>query len=319
MSFLATGVGATVPGVDRTEWPTWREAWQAALYGPSGFYRRESPRDHFRTSVHASPLLAEAVCRLARRRGLASVLDLGAGGGELLTQLSGICGAELSLGGVDLAPRPSGIAASIAWSRVLPERIDGLVVANEWLDNVPCDVVELDRTGVPRVVHVETVTGAEGLGARCTDPWLPRWWPLAHPGDRAEVGSARDEAWNDLVRRLDGGLAVAIDYGHTRGTRPRFGSLASYRRGRLVDTVPDGSRDVTAHVAVDSLQGHRVRQRDALHVFGIDGSRPAVELARTDPTAYLAALGRASQAAELIAGGGLGDFWWVSSAPIVTA
>ena len=43
-----------------TSHPTWKQAWDAALYGADGFFRRESPAAHFRTSVHASPLFAAA-------------------------------------------------------------------------------------------------------------------------------------------------------------------------------------------------------------------------------------------------------------------
>ncbi len=50
------------------EWTGWRAAAEAALYGPDGFYRRpEGPAGHFRTSVHASPLFADAVARLLCR------------------------------------------------------------------------------------------------------------------------------------------------------------------------------------------------------------------------------------------------------------
>ena len=45
---------------------SWRVATERALYGPDGFFRRHRPGAHFRTSVHASPLFAEAVARLAR-------------------------------------------------------------------------------------------------------------------------------------------------------------------------------------------------------------------------------------------------------------
>ena len=54
-----------------------------------------------------------------------------------------------------------------------------------------------------------------------------------------------------------------------------------------------------------------MRQRDALRVLGIDGARPPLSLATTDPAGYVRALSRASQAAELTAEGGLGDHWWV--------
>ena len=34
--------------------------------------------------------------------------------------------------------------------------------------------------------------------------WLQRWWPLDErpPGTRAEVGTTRDRAWADLMRRV---------------------------------------------------------------------------------------------------------------------
>jgi hypothetical protein len=43
----------------------WQEAWSEALYGPAGFYLRERPGDHYRTSVTAGSLFATAVRRLA--------------------------------------------------------------------------------------------------------------------------------------------------------------------------------------------------------------------------------------------------------------
>lgn len=308
-------VAATGPGAG-PRLPTWREAWTRALYADDGFYRRESPAAHFRTSAHASPLFALAVARLARRHGLACVTDVGAGGGELLQHLDHVAGADLELCGVDLAARPTDLPAHIGWSADLPPRLDGLVIANEYLDNVPCDVVQVAEDGRPRLVHVDPVTGHERLGDVVHEDWLARWWPLRHPGERAEIGSTRDEVWADLVRRLDGGIVVAVDYGHTRDTRPAYGSLSSYQRGRQVDPVPDGTRDVTAHVGVDSLGGHVTTQRAALLDLGIDGTRPDAGLARSDPAGYVRALQQASQAAELTAPGALGDFFWVSTAPV---
>ena len=291
--------------------PTWREAWSAALYGPDGFFRRESAGDHFRTSVHASALFAEAVLELLRRTGLTAVTDVGAGGGELLNALHRLAPGRLDLFGIDLAARPPGLPSEIGWREELRGEIDGLVIANEWLDNIPCDVVEVDPQGVVRYVHVDPETGEEALGEQCHERWLRRWWPVSQTGTRAEVGSARDRAWADVVRRLRHGLAVTVDYGHTCHTRPPLGSLASYQRGRQVDVVPDGSRDITAHVAVDSLDGQRCRQRDALRALGVDAGRPHLDQAHTDPKGYVAGLSRASEAAELTARGGLGDFWWV--------
>ena len=291
----------------------WRQAWQEALYGPGGFFVTSRPSAHFRTSVTASRLFADAVARLAADEGLRTIVDMGAGGGELLHHLSAI-DPGLRLIGVDLAPRPDQLPSAIEWRHEPPAEFEGLLLANEWLDNVPCDVVELDEDGDVRLVLVDPATGAERLGDPIESEWLDTWWTLLEPGERAEIGQPRDEAWADAVECVTG-LAVAIDYGHLKSERPPYGSLASYANGQEVDVRPDGTRDVTAHVAVDALAervgGCLERQRDALGRLGVDGDRPPIDLATSDPTNYLQQLGRAGEAGELRARGGLGDFWWI--------
>jgi SAM-dependent MidA family methyltransferase len=295
----------------------WRQAWDEALYGPRGFYRREQPSDHFRTSAHASPLFAEAVLALVRERGLRSVTDVGAGAGELLSWLHRLA-PDLELSGVEVRPRPPGLAPAVGWLRTLPDVMTGLVLANELLDDVPCTVVELDPDGVVRLVEVASDTGEERLAAAADQQavdWCERWWPLAAPGHRAELGLEREDFWADVCARTSEGLCIAIDYGHLRDARPPGGTLASYRDGRLVPVRLDGSCDVTAHVAVDALaervSGELVQQRDVLDRLGVSGRRPPLELASTDPAGYVHALSRASEAAELQASPGLGEFWWL--------
>ena len=310
----------------RTADPAWKSAWDDALYGPEGFYRRHSPAEHFRTSVHGSDLMAEAFLALARRHRLSRVVDLGAGRGELLRGLHRLV-PDLELLAVEVAPRPAELPASIGWSSAVPDRIDGLLVAHEWLDDVPCHVVEVDPEGQPRVVHVDPATGTESLGLPVDGPgvppglaaWLDRWWPLdgREPGARAEIGSTRDRAWADAVARLDRGLAVAVDYGHTRESRPPFGTLRGYLHGREVEPRPDGSRQVTAAVAVDSVAAASAArtypQREALHELGLSGERPPLRLATERPQEYAALLARSSQVADLTADEGLGGFYWVVS------
>ena len=127
-----------------------------------------------------------------------------------------------------------------------------------------------------------------------------------------EVGLARDRAWHDLVSRVRRGTVLAVDYGHTAGERPAAGTLTAYRAGALVAAVPDGSCDLTAHVAVDSLEHDELTtQRAALHALGLRAGTPPHDLARTDPADYLAALASASAVGALTAPEGLGGFWWV--------
>ncbi|MCI0689583.1 MAG: SAM-dependent methyltransferase [Sporichthyaceae bacterium] len=307
-----------------TDYLPWREAMAAALYGPGGFYRDPAgPAAHFRTSVHASALFAEALLQLAERERLRTVVDIGAGRGELLTALHEL-DPRLRLLGVEVAERPAELPEAISWRRTMPGGLTALVIANEWLDNVPIDVVEVDPHGVPRLVLVHPETGEEILGPEPTAEdvdWLQQWWPAA-AGQRAEVGRGRDEAWAALVSGLGAGsLAVAIDYGHDLETRPAGGTLTGFRWGRQVAPIPDGSCDLTAHVAFDSVVAaarlagatsiRLTTQRAALADLGLTGGRPALDRARTDPRSYVAELAHASEIGELRDPDGLGGFSWL--------
>ncbi|MEU3949072.1 SAM-dependent methyltransferase [Streptomyces sp. NPDC029526] len=365
------------PGTSGRNRRGWRAAAQEALYGPDGFYRRpEGPAGHFRTSVHASPLFARAVARLLcrvdealGRPGVLDFVDLGAGRGELVTGVLAALPAEVAdrtrAHAVEIADRPAGLDERIVWRDGPPPGITGLLFANEWLDNVPLDVAEVDGDGVPRLVLVAE-DGTERLGPPVTGPqarWLARWWPLgagagpagtegtggtdgtsaspagtgeasapppgragspgpasvrAEEGLRAEIGLPRDRAWASAVRTVARGLAVAVDYGHTLGSRPPFGTLTGFREGRETAPVPDGSCDLTAHVALDACAaavpgpgGRLLTQREALRALGVSAGRPPLSLASTDPAGYVRALAGAGQAAELLAPDGLGAFGWL--------
>lgn len=283
----------------------WSVAWEAALYGPAGFFLRSTPGEHFRTSVTASGRYAEAVRVLAGRVDDAlgrpdpfDLVDLGAGRGELLHALPDVP-ARWRLIAVERARDPG---TGLRWRREVPE-LEGLLVANEWLDAVPLDVVVAGR------LALVDPDGRESPGpaapAQLVD-WCARWWPEG----RAEVGLPRDRAWATAVAQVRRGVAVAADYGHVDGERRP--TLTGYRNGRQVRPVPDGSCDVTAHVALDSCAaatGARLlTQRAALQGLGVDGRLPAYCGA---PAGYAAALQRAGDAAELLDPAGLGGFGWL--------
>jgi len=279
----------------------WSEAWQEALYGPGGFFLQEAPSAHFRTNV-AVPLFAEAVRRLAERVDTAlgnpdpfDLVDVGAGRGELLLAL-GEVPSRWRLTGVDLASPDVGVP--FRWSPEIPA-VSGLLLANEWLDDVPLDIVEDGR-----LVLVDAV-GHESPGMPFASSWADRWWPA---DGRVEIGMSRDVAWTAAVAKVERGVAVAIDYGHD--VRTRRPTLTGYRNGRQVPPVPDGSCDLTAHVALDSCAaatGARlVAQRDALSALGISARLPDA----ADPS-YALSLEHASQARELLDPEGLGGFGWL--------
>ncbi|NLU77353.1 hypothetical protein HCA58_02890 [Micromonospora sp. HNM0581] len=344
----------------------WREAMRQALYGPGGFFvSGAGPAAHFRTSVHASPIFATALIRLIHQLDAAlnfpdrfDVVDVGAGQGELVRALSAAVHGEPSpsmrtplarrvrFTAVELSPRPAGLPDQIAWTNEIPTAVTGLLLATEWLDNVPLDLAtHID--GSWHYLLVDPTTGAETAGSRvdrADADWLTNWWPapdhdLATPTvpsrsapsgasmdvsllwPRAEIGRTRDEAWSRAVDHVGRGLALAVDYGHLRAERPVAGTLVGYRGGRQVSPVPDASCDVTAHVAIDSVAaaGERAArcaylltsQREALHALGADGGRPGLSLASSDPAGYLRALATAAAAAELTDTTGLGGHWWL--------
>ncbi|MGS2613052.1 SAM-dependent methyltransferase [Micromonospora sp. LZ34] len=267
------------------------------------------------------------------RSGRSGLIPPRAGSPETPTSTAAVRPAPLArrlrLTAVELAPRPEDLPAEIAWSDEIPAGIVGLLLATEWLDNVPLDVAV--HTGDSwRHLLVDPATGAESLGDPVSPEdaeWLATWWPV--PGAerssptamRAEIGRTRDEAWADAVRKIDRGLALAVDYGHLRDSRPVDGTLTGYRGGRQVPPVPDGSCDVTAHVAMDSAAsaGERVArcayalvpQREGLRALGADGGRPPLSLAARDPAGYVRALAAASTVAELTDPAGLGGHWWL--------
>lgn len=315
-------------------WRTWQQAWQDSLYADGGFYRQPAgPAAHFATSAQgipgSAPLLASAVVALARRHACDSILEIAAGRGELLVEVARAA-PDLHLHGVDVSPRPAVLPESAEWTRAdggagLPPTLHGLqntlVFAHEWLDVVPCPVVQFDAN-VWRIVEVAD-SGEERLG----DPvdhanlqWLQNHWPgPPQQGGRAEIGSTRDAAYATLRERLSNGVLVVVDYGHLAQDRPTHGSLMGFRDGAACSPLPDGSTDITAHVAIDSLAGPEVRrlqQREIFAELGITRPTPETTLAATDPPAYLHALVERSALATLTAAGGLGDFWWlVEEAP----
>ena len=287
-----------------TSHPTWKQAWDAALYGagrvlPAGVAGRALPDLGARLAA-----VRAALVRLTREAGLDTVVDIGAGRGELLTAMHRWTRGSTCSGSRWPPGRP-GWTRPIAWTTALPESVEGLVVANEWLDNIPCHVVEVDdRRRGPRVVHVDPATGEESLGQpltalhRCRRRWAPGWtgggrWTRREPGARAEVGTTRDAAWADVVARVRRGIAVAVDYGHTaRGP-------AAVRLAALLPRRPRGRRAprrvARRHRARRGRRRRRAggggvrRQRDALRELGVDGTRPDLELATDDAGAYVGA------------------------------
>jgi SAM-dependent MidA family methyltransferase len=269
---------------------------EQALYGPNGFFVTSHPGKHFRTSAQ-SPLFARAVAGLISQVDAAlghpsplDIVDVGAGEGILLAALEPLLPSRARLVPVEIG-------------EAVPA-LTGVLIATEWLDNVP-----LDMASDGHYLWDGSVLSAEDRD------WIARWWP--QDSGFVEIGRSRDLAWAAAVGQLRAGLALTVDYGHLLGTRPAVPTLAGFRDGRQVEPQFDGSTDITAHVAMDSvaaatgLPAKLMSQREALHWLGVSGQRPPLSLAHSDPTAYVRALAEASEAATLTDPAGLGGHFWL--------
>ncbi|WP_375430300.1 hypothetical protein [uncultured Friedmanniella sp.] len=308
----------------------WFDAWIEAATGADGFWAGSRPAEHFATAVAVGPELAEAVRVLLRSfPDIVAVVDVGAGDGALLSALAATR-PPYELVGVDVRPRPAGLPDEVGWltdcwdvradrwiNGAVPELLGGLcgpalLVATEWLDDLPCRVA----VGRPGGLRELTADGTAGPPLAAEDQaWVDEWWPEGDSVETGlvEVGATRDRAWATLLAALApvGGLGLAVDYGHVKTARPGLGSLAGFRAGRPAAAFPDRRANLTAAVAVDALMaaGERAgtstqwcrRQAD---VVGELADLPHDE----DPLQELAAR---SRRAALGRTGDWGSHWWL--------
>lgn len=233
----------------------------------SDFYRIHRAEDHFITEPMVANRLAEHIARRINRRWKhgVDVFDIGAGDGSLVRALAEL--TEHRVHGIDIRNRPSDVEPAIGWQRELPEADEAVVICHEFLDDVPCDIVEIDAAGQPCLLLFDDESNPV-LGPRLSDPaagadrsallaWMKRWWPSNRPLSRVEIGLQRDVQWRELLRRIKVGQAFAIDYGHLLNERMAGtwdgGTIIGFRRGHAVASRFSNDRNITAHVAMDSI------------------------------------------------------------------
>ena len=264
----------------------WSSAWKAAN---ARFYEHHLAEAQFKTSIESGTEVARALAQLIlsscaefAEDGF-SVIDIGSGSGRLLEQLAPFVPEDITWMGVDIRERPPELDPRIGWHRTeidgstrditgFDGQVCGVVIAHEFLDDVPCTVVELDADLIPRLVLVDEATGIEVIGPPLRDvaarrllghttdehcEWLDVWWPPTRPMARREIGVERERIWSRLTGIVASGFAVAIDYAHRLDERSAglwdAGTLRGFAHGRPSSAIPDGSVNITAHVALDAL------------------------------------------------------------------
>jgi hypothetical protein len=167
---------------------------------------------HFRTSVHASPLFAGALLRLVERVDAAlGTQDVrpgrcrrraGRAAGHAALAAAG--GARRRGPGSRRSRSRRGRPGSTPGSRgggTCPDGIVGLLIATEWLDNVPLDVADVDDHGRLREVLVDPATGDESLGRGWTRPTCSGCGGGGRGRAGARSAGRGTTAWADAVGR----------------------------------------------------------------------------------------------------------------------
>lgn len=266
---------------------------EQALYGAHGFYTsggRAGRRGDFITSPEVGPLFGAVVARFLDaewnrldRPDEFVVVEAGAGPGTLaraVTAAAPSCLDALRYTAVEVAAHqrehhPDGIVST----DVLPSTpFDGVIIANELLDNLPFRLAVFD--GAWREAYVVELPDGrlvEQLSAPF-DP-VPACLPeRARHGARAPLQDAAAQ-WVATARALlRGGTLLVVDYCTATTSeladRPWREWLRTYRgheRGGHYLAEP-GSQDITTEVAVDQLPAPDVVRSQAqwLQLHGID-------------------------------------------------
>jgi SAM-dependent MidA family methyltransferase len=261
-------------------WIPFSRYMELALYAPGlGYYtagaRKFGPEGDFVTAPEITPLFGRTLARQAAQVVAATggdIVELGAGSGRLASQLLleleriGALPAAYTI--LEVSPelrerqqtwlRASAphLLSRLRWLDRLPERINGMVLANEVLDALPVEVVAwreaaLFERGV--ALADEGFAWSErplGPGALRSAAEKLR---LA-PGYVSEIGLAARALAASLARSLVRGAILILDYGFGRAEyyhpqRSRGTLMCHYRQIAHGDPFSHvGLTDITAHV-----------------------------------------------------------------------
>ncbi len=241
---------------------------RAALYAPGlGYYTAGATKlgvgGDFVTASEMTTLFGATLAAAFAPLGAVNVLELGAGSGALArdfltatTTASSYAILEVS---ADLRDRQRALLAdrNITWLNALPDRIDGLVIANEVLDAVPCEVVCFHNN---RYQQAHVAVDGEAfvwvwrplLDGALFDAAKRRVPPIE--GYVSEINLEAEALVATLAERLTEGALCFIDYGFQR--REYYlpdrgdGTLACHYQQRVhFDPLTlVGLQDITAHV-----------------------------------------------------------------------
>ena len=241
---------------------------RAALYAPGlGYYAAGATKlgasGDFVTAPEMSSFFGAALADVFASVNAASVLELGAGSGKLACDF--LCASPnmthyniLDIS-ADLRERQQAVLAgrTVSWLDALPAKIEGLVLANEVLDAVPCEIVRFHDEHYEQARICTMNDGFEWvwqplLTGSLLDAAKHRIPPIE--GYTSEINLEAEALVATLAERLTDGALCFIDYGFPQ--REYYvpdrssGTLACHFQHRVhFDPLTlAGLQDITAHV-----------------------------------------------------------------------
>ncbi|HEY4606122.1 MAG TPA: SAM-dependent methyltransferase, partial [Acidimicrobiia bacterium] len=276
------------------------------LYHPEGGFfasgklRSEKAGD-FLTSPEVSPLFGETLARYVERERERigepfTVVEVGAGSGSLLRSL--LAEIDVQAHAVEASPAArralSGLLPEGSVSVAVPDRIRGVVIANELVDNLPMALAQrVDGRWRERWVGADDQGSLVFVDAGVRPEvavWLETHAGEVPNGGWVEVQIEAGIWLTGVLDSLEEGSVVVIDYGDTAENlvpRRRDGTLRTYRAHHLGPHPLDepGETDITADVNFTALTSCAAK------------SGASIELHRQDD--FLGGLGLRDRLSEL--------------------
>ena len=266
--------------VDNGGWISFAHYMEQTLYAPGlGYYAAGSHKlggaGNFTTAPEMTPLFGATLARqlaalLPQTSGC--LYEFGAGSGrlaaDLLAELERLDTLPTHYYIIDLSPdlierQRDTLARAlphllprVSWLSTLPADIDGVVIGNELLDAMPCELIHWNPAPQQRGVALDE-NGFVWRDRPIDDPRLraqAQALAIAEPGYLSEISLSNQAFLRTLAGRLARGAVLLLDYGFPQREyyhpQRHMGTLIGHYRHHTVDDpffLP-GLMDLTCHV-----------------------------------------------------------------------